>query len=146
MEEEQDLPVKIPRYRNQEILSQVSNSEVNDQKSPTSSLASNLTVSNGGTILSAPRKIGEVHLLKLVFTDRRVCLRIPRILSLPCACSSLCSPPSLTDIPAQEQNHMESTPQGLVIVFLRLDILLKSINSALQKKKKALLCLYPPTL
>ena len=33
MEEEQDLPVKIPRYRNQEILSQVSNSEVNDQKS-----------------------------------------------------------------------------------------------------------------
>ena len=104
----------------------------------------------GGTILNAPRKIGDASLLKLVFTDCLVCFRIPRILSLPCACSSLCSPVSLTDIPAKEQNHTESTSQGLVIVFLRLDSLLKVINSALlkkkKKKKKVLLCLYPPTL
>ena len=90
----------------------------------------------GGTILNAPRKIGDASLLKLVFTDRLVCFRIPRILSLPCACSSLCSPVSLADIPAKEQNHTESTSQGLVIVFLRLESLLKVINSALLKKKK----------
>ena len=135
MEEEQDLPVKIPRYRNQEILSKQLWSQWSEIPNFKPCFKPDY-VSKGGTILNAPRKIGEAHLLKLVFTDRLVCLRIPRILSLPCACPSLCSALSPTDIPAQEQNHMESTPQGLVIVFLRLDILLKVINSALLKKNK----------